>query len=340
MKHFNLPVKATFLLVSLFYTQAFSTFSICAVDTVTRQVGSAGASCVAGAIMLSDLLPDVGVIHTQAYYLSSNQDYARSLMEQGKTPKQVVDGVVANDAQGNSSRRQYGVVDLVNNGRSDGFSGSDCDDYKGHILGKNYAIQGNILLGEKILDSMETRFLNTEGTLADKLMAALQGAKVVGADTRCYSYNKSTISAFLRVAKPDDPDNDLFLDLNVNNTSGSNDPIDALQDKYDDWLATDSKQAFSIHPKGFQLFQNNPNPFIHSTRINYLLPENGMVMLKVYTPSGKEIKTLVNRRQSAGQHAITWSGTDNNGHAVIGGIYLAVLKVNGMKQTCKILLIM
>ena len=62
----------------------------------------------------------------------------------------------------------------------------NCFDYKNHIIGDHYAIQGNILLGQSILDSMESRFLNTSGSLSEKLMASLQGAKVIGADTRCY----------------------------------------------------------------------------------------------------------------------------------------------------------
>lgn len=47
-------------------------------------------------------------------------------------------------------------------------------------------------MGQEILDSIESRFLNTPGSLADRLMAALQGAKVIGADTRCGIHNTSS----------------------------------------------------------------------------------------------------------------------------------------------------
>ena len=43
------------------------TFSIVAVDTITGQVGSAGASCIQGAIIISDVHPSLGAIHTQSY---------------------------------------------------------------------------------------------------------------------------------------------------------------------------------------------------------------------------------------------------------------------------------
>ena len=109
-------------------------------------------------------------------------------------------------------------------------------DYKNHILGPNYAIQGNILLDENILLSMEQSFNETIGTFTDKLMAALQGANIAGADSRCLDNNTSSLSAFIRVAKPLDEEDNYYLDLNVNNTSNGNEPIDLLQELYNQWM--------------------------------------------------------------------------------------------------------
>lgn len=231
---------AAYLLIQSIYSQ--DTFSICAVDTITGEVGSAGASCIGapqlpgGCRILSYVNPGVGVIHTQAYYLAANQNYGIQLMDFGLPPQQIVDSLVANDAQNNPTKRQYGVVDLFDgSARCAAYTGNMCDDYKNHIIGPNYTIQGNILLGQQILDSMEARFLNTEGELACKLMAALQGAKVIGADTRCLDDGVSSLSAFLRVAQPNDPANDLYLDLNVPSTLPGTDPIDVLQNLVDNW---------------------------------------------------------------------------------------------------------
>jgi uncharacterized Ntn-hydrolase superfamily protein len=231
---------AGFLIIPNSFSQ--DTFSICAVDTITGEVGSAGASCIGapqlpgGCRILSDVHPGVGVIHTQAYYLAANQNYGMQLMNQGLPPEQIIDSLVANDAQNNPSKRQYGVVDLFEgSARCAAYTGVNCDDYKNHIIGPNYTIQGNILLGQQILDSMEARFLNTEGELACKLMAALQGAKVIGADTRCLDDGVSSLSAFLRVAQPNDPVNDLYLDLNVPSVFPGTDPIDVLQNLLDNW---------------------------------------------------------------------------------------------------------
>ena len=102
-------------------------------------------------------------------------------------------------------------------------------------MGPNYAIQGNILLGQQILDSMEARFLNTPGPLEVKLMAALQGANVPGADTRCLNAGVSSQSAFVRVARPNDSDDALYLDLLVAETAFGVEPIDELQTLFDAW---------------------------------------------------------------------------------------------------------
>lgn len=239
--------------ILLFITIAWSialysqdTFSIVAVDSVTGEIGSAGASCLddsqfpgsGGAIIISDILPGRGAIHTQAYYREGNQLNARARMEEGMSPAEIIDWLIENDVQNYPSYRQYGIVDFDSSGspRAAAFTGENCDDYKDHIVGPNYAIQGNILLGPEILDSMESRFLNTEGMLAEKLMAALQGANVVGADTRCTDEGVSSLSAFVRVAQADDTTGVFFLDLNVPTTPYGVEPIDSLQVLFDQWL--------------------------------------------------------------------------------------------------------
>ena len=210
------------------------TFSICAVDPLTGEVGSAGASCIENSRIISDIHPGVGVIHTQAYYIAGNQNYAESLMDEGVAPSAIIDSMIANDIFDDPSFRQYGVVDLVDGGRRAGYTGENTMDWKGHLTGPTYAIQGNILLGPEILDNMEANFLATEGNLGCKLMSALQGAKVPGADTRCAEFDISALSSFLRVARPTDEPGNFLIDLRVFDVEGDSiDPIDSLQTLYD-----------------------------------------------------------------------------------------------------------
>jgi len=75
-------------------------------------------------------------------------------------------------------------------------------------------------------------------------------------------------------------------------------------------------------PTQFALEQNYPNPFNPTTMINYSLPNNAFVILRIYDMLGREIKTLVNNQMSAGKYSIAWKGEDNNGNKVTSGIYI------------------
>ena len=181
-------MKSIFIITSVFLisiNNSFSqdTFSIVAVDSVTGEVGSAGASCVdlfqfglPSDDFIGQLIPGLGAINTQAWYIPENQNNATNQMNAGSTPNEVIAWLIENDVQNQPERRQYGIVSY-NNGspESAGFTGTSTDDYKNHILGPNYAIQGNILLGQGVLDAMESAFLNETGNLSSKLMAALLG---------------------------------------------------------------------------------------------------------------------------------------------------------------------
>lgn len=299
-------IRCFIILLSLnfVFSAAFAqdTFSIVAIDSVAGQFGSAGASCVGssgtyphGAQILSDVIPGIGVIHTQAAWNSVNQDNAHDWMMMGLSPQQIIDSLVANDVSGNPTTRQYGIVDY-NGGhpRSAAYTGINCQNYKNDTAWLNYSIQGNILMGQQILDSMQTRYLNTPGTLADRLMAALQGAKVIGADTRCAVHNTSSQSAFLRVANMNDSPDSLYCDLWMSypqNQSGIYpvDPIDSLQTLYDIWktLVSVKGKGNGKNPAGIvRIFRNTGGPVIFDFT---LCREYNSAQLVIYDITGRQV---------------------------------------------------
>lgn len=327
MKKYILVVSAIIIFLSIKISNAQDTFSICAIDPLTGEVGSAGASCVNDCTILTDVHPGYGVVHTQASWLAANQNYARSLMNLHLSPQAIIDSLVMHDAQNNPTIRQYGIVDLTNGGRVAAYTGVNCTNYKNHITGLNYSIQGNILLGPQILDSMQAAFLRTTGTLAAKLMAAMLSAKVVGADSRCASWNTSSKSAFIRVAKPGDTTGTLYLNLKVLNAPFGRDPIDSLQVLYNGWL-TSIKTISSEVPQMYLLEQNFPNPFNPNTVIRYSLTENSFTELKVYDALGNEITTLVSEDLNAGTYEVNWNASDYP-----SGVYYYRLKSGSFYQT-------
>lgn len=310
-------IPILFLLIT-FTAGTFSqdTFSITAVDPVTGLVGSAGASCVAGSIILSDVHPNKGVIHTQASYNSTNQTVARNLMNLGYTPQQIIDSLVLRDS--NPTIRQYGITDFVGNTvRTAGYTGVNCTNYKNHILGPTFTVQGNILLGQQILDSMYSRFVNTPGTMAEKLMAALQGAKVIGADTRCQP-TRSSISAFIRVARPTDPQNGPYwLDLNVQTVPSPKDPIDSLQVLFNQWQVTGVSNNQGIYPEEFSLEQNYPNPFNPQTTITFNTANLSYIKLAVYDVQGSEVAVLADNLFHRGRYSVNFDAA-----GLASGVYI------------------
>ena len=87
-------------------------------------------------------------------------------------------------------------------------------------------------------------------------------------------------------------------------------------------------------PNEFSLFQNYPNPFNPSTTIEFQIPINGFVSLKIYNSIGQEVTTLLNEHQSAGSYSITFS-TDE----LPSGLYFYSLRSGEFTITKKMLLI-
>lgn len=159
-------------------------------------------------------------------------------MLEGLSPQEIIEWLIANDAQNNPTVRQYGIVDLTRSGESAAYTGVNCIDYKNHVTGPGYAIQGNILLGQIIIDTMQTVYLMTSGEpLADRLMKTLEAAKIVGADTRCASRGTSSQSGFVKVVRIGDGNNP-YLQLVVPDTPVGTDPIDVLRGQFNSWKAS------------------------------------------------------------------------------------------------------
>lgn len=237
------------------------TFSIVVYDKNTGQVGGAGCSCVSysgGIDFLNDLITDgtnnsdniVGAIHSQAAYNASTQTIARNRMLAGDTPQEIINATVA--ADGGSASRQYGVVGAKTyNAGAAGHTGSSNGTYGNDIqyddTNFTISIQGNILDTsinggqDDILIDMRETFLNSEGSLADRLMAAMQGAKRVGGDRRCgpndQNRGSSGTTAFVQVLSPGETTPSTFYNTG-DAISNFIEPIDILQCLYDSGEST------------------------------------------------------------------------------------------------------
>ncbi|NNJ82185.1 MAG: DUF1028 domain-containing protein, partial [Flavobacteriaceae bacterium] len=192
----------------------------------------------------------------------------------------------------------YGIADFDGNGdpRTAGFTGNMTDDYKEDRQGATFSVQGNILLNQTVIDNMENNFNNTTGTLADKLMAALQGANFPGADQRCLSAGTSSTTAYLLVYKEDDLPGEPYLRLNVGQQPSGTEPIDILQDLYDNFLAVEDNQV----KERLQLYPNPANDIIFIERQASLTIDS----LEIFDVNGKKVSETISMDTSKLQYEI------------------------------------
>ena len=92
-------------------------------------------------------------------------------------------------------------------------------------------------------------------------------------------------------------------------------------------------------PATFTLYQNYPNPFNPTTTIDYAVPQNSHVEIRIFDLLGREVRTLVAGEQTAGSHQITWIGLDNTGSPVSSGVYFCTMTAEGFSETRKLLLL-
>lgn len=122
----------------------------------------------------------VGAIATQAWANTSYGPRGLQFLEEGHSAGETLELLLKDDEKRES--RQVGIVDR--NGRPAAFTGRECYSWAGHIVGRNFCCQGNILASERVIEDMAGVFERTDGDLIDKLLAALDAGQAAGGDKR------------------------------------------------------------------------------------------------------------------------------------------------------------
>jgi len=195
------------------------TFSIVGFDPIEKEWGIAVQSKFLG---VGAVVPwaraGAGAVATQSYANTSYGPKALELMEQGMSAQETLEILLADDPE--KEMRQVGMIDAKGNAAT--FTGNECYDWAGGVSGTHFAAQGNILVDEKTVDSMVRVFTETKGTLAERLLVALDAGQEAGGDSR------GKQSAALYVVKEKGgygAFNDRYVDLRVDDHP---DPIKEL----------------------------------------------------------------------------------------------------------------
>lgn len=157
------------------------TYSIVARDPMTGQLGVAVQShwFSVGSIV-SWAEAGVGAVATQSFVDPSYGKLGLELMRAGKSAPETLRSLLAGDE--NRDVRQVAMIDAE--GRVAAHTGAKNIQAAGHLVGRNYSVQANLMLNERVWPAMAKAFEATKGDLADRMMAALEAAERAGGDIR------------------------------------------------------------------------------------------------------------------------------------------------------------
>ncbi len=184
------------------------TYSILARDPATGALGAAVASrfFAVGALCIH-VEGGVAALATQAFINPMYAVHAIARLRAGEAPQAVLDALVAPDP--GRAQRQLHILG-AGGGAGGGIAqhtGGGCVSWAGHLRGADVSAAGNMLAGPAVVDAMLSGFAAAGGSLAERLLAALQAGEDAGGDKR------GRQSAGLKVASADPyPDLDIRAD--------------------------------------------------------------------------------------------------------------------------------
>ncbi|MFQ5814520.1 MAG: DUF1028 domain-containing protein [Anaerolineae bacterium] len=158
-----------------------ATFSIVAYDPENGDLGVAVQSkFLAVGAVVPWARAGVGAVATQSRANTTYGPEGLRLMAEGLSAEDALARLVEADEE--RARRQAGLVDARGNAAA--YTGQDCFEWAGHIVGEGFACQGNILVSEDTVRAMAGTFEESKGDLADRLVAALKAGQEAGGDSR------------------------------------------------------------------------------------------------------------------------------------------------------------
>jgi uncharacterized Ntn-hydrolase superfamily protein len=157
------------------------TYSIVARDAATGELGVAVQShwfCVGSVVPWVEA--GVGAVATQSFVDPSYGKLGLDLMRSGRSAPDALSDLLAKDD--GREVRQVAMIDAQ--GRVAAHTGAKDIPFAGHIVGKDYSVQANLMINDKIWPAMSRAFENSKGDLAERMLAALDAAQAAGGDIR------------------------------------------------------------------------------------------------------------------------------------------------------------
>jgi len=194
--------------------------------------------CVATAVpSVGSVVPHVesgiGAIATQAYTNVLYGIKGLKLLKMGFSPQTALEAMLKED----SEREQRQVIIIGKDGRTAAFTGKETIDWKGHLVGANYAVAGNMLVGSKVIEAMAHTFDGSKGELSERLMKALEAGQRAGGDKR------GKKSAALLVTNHQGTGTRPLLDLRVDDHPDPVKELRRIYEAYKEWVSKSRSEA-------------------------------------------------------------------------------------------------
>lgn len=196
------------------------TYSIVARDAASGELGVAVQSHW---FSVGPIVPwveaGVGAVATQSFVDPAYGPLGLALMRAGKSAPEALKSLLAGDDA--RDVRQVGMIDAQ--GRVDAWTGAKDIQAAGHRVGKDYSVQANLMLNDKVWPAMAQAFETARGDLADRMLAALDAAQAVGGDIR----GQQSAALIVATGKPSGQAwKDRVFDLRVDDSA---DPLKELR---------------------------------------------------------------------------------------------------------------
>ncbi|HEY0385186.1 MAG TPA: DUF1028 domain-containing protein, partial [Pyrinomonadaceae bacterium] len=157
------------------------TFSIVARDPATGELGVAVQShwfSVGAIVPWAEA--GIGAVATQSFVDATYGKLGLDLMRAGRSAPAALKALLAGDE--GRDVRQVAMIDAQ--GRVDAWTGKNDIQAAGHIIGKDFSVQANLMSNDRIWPAMAKAFEATKGDLAERMLAALDAAQEEGGDIR------------------------------------------------------------------------------------------------------------------------------------------------------------
>ena len=185
------------------------TYSIVARDSETGEMGVAVQSHW---FSIGSLVPwaeaGVGAVATQSFIDVRYGTTGLKLMRDGWDASKTLEALKTADSH--PEVRQVAMIDAKGNVAA--HTGDKCIKFAGHKIGKNFSVQANLMLEEGVIEAMENTFLNSSGTLAERMLKVLEAAQTKGGDIRG---KQSAAIIVVKAISTGRPWEDRIVDLHV-----------------------------------------------------------------------------------------------------------------------------